>query len=349
MPNPDGTPTPEEEAAAQAAKIKAAKDAIAAAAAKDVDTTTGGGNANDFFSEEDPIGTRLPGNDVLGPMLDELAFGKDPKTSIESRSTLTPEQAALMEQQAMQGMTEEGLSLAGTEELRNQIAGGTATQTLEGIASRAGDPEGRTDYFKEASKSLTDVAGENMQTIGRDFGSSAGGMFSSERQSADAGVQKALADAQSKMMLDLIRGDEDMALKAATGLQTGEGMQLDAAKSTQQAELQRRELLNQLLGITGKENIVLNEGGTSGQAGGILGALMSDARLKYAIQPLYKMRNGMTFCSWRWITNGRKSFGLIAQDVQRVMPDAIVHVGKWLAVNYELIIQRLSENRTQGE
>jgi hypothetical protein len=109
-----------------------------------------------------------------------------------------------------------------------------------------------------------------------------------------------------------------------------------------------QQLQQMLLGTQTKENIVLNQGGTDGQGGGLLGGLLSDRRLKYTIRELLMLPIGIPLVSWRWKSNGLWSFGVIAQDLQKVMPEAVIRIGRWLGVDYRKVWAQVSQNWTGG-
>ncbi len=301
---------------------------------------------DNLMSAFDPLGA--------GKLLDQALFGRPASTEVIEGSLLTPEQEEMMKRLIAQGPInqEENLSLAGVEAMRNQIATGDATTALSSVAGRANDPEARKEYFETASQPLVDQAQENLKAVGREFSGGAGGFFGSERATQDENVQSAFADAQAQLMSNLIREDEDRALKAATGLQAGEQMQLGAAQTTAQNELALQQLYQQLLGVQGKENIVLNQGGTDGNAAGIAGGvmkMMSDRRLKTNIKSLFKHHSGIEFVTWNWKSSGRPSLGVIAQDVAKILPEAVSKIGEYFCVDLWKVLKLVSKDWTRGE
>ena len=63
-------------------------------------------------------------------------------------------------------------------------------------------------------------------------------------------------------------------------------------------------------------------------------ALMSDERVKTDVKRVGTADNGLPIYSYRYIWGGPVQIGVMAQDVQKVNPDAIVPVGDLMAVNY---------------
>ena len=247
--------------------------------------------------------------------LKDFAIGREGEVSTQNLDLLTPEQRQALIDQLSNGpvssngvtglaqdqtrtladgttenASEVGLALDDVASLRSKIAGGKAQQAFTDVADRAGDSDAQAEFFKQQLAPLQEVAQESLQTVGRDF-SGSGGFFGSERQTADEGVQRAFAGAQSKLMSDLINQDQDRALQAATGLAGQEGQQLQALQvqlqsalaagnmeqvaqiQNQQAQIQAQQLYQQLLGVQSSENVVTATSGSNGALGGIIGSV----------------------------------------------------------------------------
>ena len=76
-----------------------------------------------------------------------------------------------------------------------------------------------------------------------------------------------------------------------------------------------------------------------GIAGGSLGGnalkgLFSDERLKKNIKPVGKMGNGLTIYSYEYIWGSPTQFGVMAQEVEKVIPEAVSHVNGYKMVDY---------------
>lgn len=65
-------------------------------------------------------------------------------------------------------------------------------------------------------------------------------------------------------------------------------------------------------------------------------AMFSDARLKTNIRTIGAHPSGVRRVSWDWIFGGSSS-GVIAQELASVRPDAVLHLGPYLGVDYDLI------------
>lgn len=73
------------------------------------------------------------------------------------------------------------------------------------------------------------------------------------------------------------------------------------------------------------------------QAGGTAAAMSSDKRLKENIVPVGKLNNGLTVYCYNFIGEDIPQIGLIAQEVQKVKPEAVVErEDGYLMVNYKL-------------
>lgn len=78
----------------------------------------------------------------------------------------------------------------------------------------------------------------------------------------------------------------------------------------------------------------------TGFANGAKGAqiMMSDRRLKDEIKAVGKLDNGLTVYSYRYKAGGPIHIGLMADEVERLSPDAVVDVGGYKAVDYSLAV-----------
>lgn len=75
--------------------------------------------------------------------------------------------------------------------------------------------------------------------------------------------------------------------------------------------------------------------GAIGKAGGI-GSLFSDRRLKTDIEQVGTLDNGLPVYRFRYKAGGPIQIGLMAQDVEKVAPDAVHDVGGFKTVNYAI-------------
>jgi hypothetical protein len=88
--------------------------------------------------------------------------------------------------------------------------------------------------------------------------------------------------------------------------------------------------------------------------------IASDASLKENIQPVSGLQSVMALdgVSFDWKRDGKKSAGVIAQQVQKIMPEAVTEVkamdgSKYLSVNYNaltsVLIEAIKDLKTEIE
>lgn len=101
----------------------------------------------------------------------------------------------------------------------------------------------------------------------------------------------------------------------------GYGQQLDAWKTQQQMRAQ-------------------NNAGMFGLGSALIGGLfkLSDARLKRDIERIGTLPNGIGLYRYRYAWSDEIEIGVIAQDVLRKKPQAVVRVGPFLAVDYGKVL-----------
>jgi hypothetical protein len=65
-----------------------------------------------------------------------------------------------------------------------------------------------------------------------------------------------------------------------------------------------------------------------------LPAIFSDERLKEEIEPVGELFDGQPVYKYRYIGDPKWQIGLMAQEVEKTHPDAVVEIGGYKAVNY---------------
>lgn len=95
----------------------------------------------------------------------------------------------------------------------------------------------------------------------------------------------------------------------------------------------------QMQGWAARQNSSSGIGGALGSIMGGVGSLygsgiFSDTRLKYDIRPVGTAASGVGLFTYRYLGEGKLRFGLMAQDVEKVRPDAVAMVGGYRAVDY---------------
>jgi len=98
-------------------------------------------------------------------------------------------------------------------------------------------------------------------------------------------------------------------------------------------------LQGQMANYQGK---IAQQQNTKGLLGDVLGAgavaapwlaKLSDIRAKQNVR-FVEHRNGLNWYAWDWKDGSGSSFGVIAQEVQKVRPDAVLEIDGMLHVNY---------------
>jgi hypothetical protein len=64
---------------------------------------------------------------------------------------------------------------------------------------------------------------------------------------------------------------------------------------------------------------------------------MSDRRLKTDIQPVGKLDNGLTVYKYRFKSGGPMQIGVMADEVEKVIPEAVGEIDGYKAVNYGML------------
>jgi hypothetical protein len=83
-------------------------------------------------------------------------------------------------------------------------------------------------------------------------------------------------------------------------------------------------------------------GGSSGLLG-MLGSVFSDERLKEEISPVGELYDGQPIYKYRYIGSPIWQIGVMAQDVENVVPEAVTEVGGYKAVNLNTATQYAAE------
>jgi len=86
---------------------------------------------------------------------------------------------------------------------------------------------------------------------------------------------------------------------------------------------------NQLMGQQGAGIGALADLGSAG----IQRYKTSDARLKTNIEKVGEV-NGLSIYEYEYVWGGPREVGVMAQEVIKVVPEAVMKIGKWFAVDY---------------
>lgn len=203
-------------------------------------------------------------------------------------------------------------------QLQRQIQGGQAAGglTTQGAQLQSGAPG---QYLSASSLPYSTYNG----ITGNQFGALSNlGQFG---QGGGTQAQQPIADYLSYLGW----GSGQMGANNATQQNTFS----DALSQDKQAFQEQQSIFSGLGNIAGGLwNTKLSGGGTAG--GSVLSSIFSDERVKEDIQPVGHLLDGQRVYAYRYKGDRTPRIGLIAQEVQRVRPDAVTEVGGIKAVDY---------------
>jgi hypothetical protein len=75
----------------------------------------------------------------------------------------------------------------------------------------------------------------------------------------------------------------------------------------------------------------------------------SDERLKENIEKIGETYDGLGIFKFTYINDDKPQIGLMAQEVEKVVPEAVAHVGPWKMVNYDLATRGSALARAMAE
>jgi hypothetical protein len=133
-----------------------------------------------------------------------------------------------------------------------------------------------------------------------------------------------------------IAGQQDMLAQLGYQTQTGIG---NANANADLAGLQASgNFWNMLGGLGGMKT---SGGGTVGGnaisgLGSMLGSVFSDERLKEDVETVGELFDGQPVYKYRYIGDPKWQIGLMAQDVEKIIPEAVHEIGGFKAVNYNV-------------
>jgi hypothetical protein len=177
------------------------------------------------------------------------------------------------------------------------------------------------------------LTNEYNQLVGQQQGA-AGSLYG-----AGAGTAQGTAGLGQIPLMNSIQGMQ--AAGSLPGLWTMPGAtQLGAANIGQQLPYQNLQMPFQMLGMGGSLGGTSQGTGTSTTtqpinpwttaAGLGLGAFaLSDRRLKEDIEPIGVLFNGLSVYKYRFRDSPKTEIGVMAQDVEKIRPDAVVDIGLW--------------------
>lgn len=181
------------------------------------------------------------------------------------------------------------------------------------------------------NQNFSNMMGANGQLLGA-AGSTAGGLT----QQQQAALQSQLSGIQAGGMLPGLYGAPGEAQLSAANQQYAQPFQNIGMLSS---------ILNPIAGLGGQVSSTGSSSGSNTMSGaqqfgsiaGGLNTLWSDVRLKDDVEPVGKLNDGSNVYSYRYKGDptGTTHIGLLAQEVERTRPDAVVEIGGMKAVDYK--------------
>ena len=162
------------------------------------------------------------------------------------------------------------------------------------------------------------------------------GVGNQQLQASIANAQQALANRQQMMNEQMIQRTQPTNDLASLLSATGAGQ----VPNTQQYGLPAPNYM-QLVGnqyASNQNRQASNKGGLTSLAGAAFNAF-SDRRLKDDIEPVGKLFNGLTVYKFRYKGERATQIGLMADEVQRMHPNAVGEIGGYKTVNYTLAVK----------
>jgi hypothetical protein len=304
-------------------------------------------------------------------------FGdKERAPSVSQASVLTDDQGAALKRlnrffdsQIGQGEERYGGQLTADESaLQNILFGGS-----EQVARNIFDPNYSSDVFQRtvADPALRNFNQEIAPNIAQQF-SNAGALGSSGLNRALARAGQDLTQTLSAQQGQFVQNQKNQQLSDILGLSQLGGQQRGIDQERVGNEYNefirtlatRNPALNlsgAALGTRAFENIVdpgrprssgLFEQFASGvaqaggqAAGGGIASFFSDVRLKEDINYLYQLSNGVNVYSYKYKGIDQEARGFLAQEVQKIIPEAVGESDGFLTVNYDMVIEHDKEAR----
>ncbi len=168
-----------------------------------------------------------------------------------------------------------------------------------------------------------------------------------------AGMQKAAARASGETL-----ATQKKLGFIGIGLGQGSAMLGNTAQVSSSGASSQSSISGSQAGLSGSQAGLSGSLGTASMnaTGEVIGAgiaagaqMFSDIRLKDDIT-LVNSVSGINFYTWLWNTAANaiglsgSSFGVIAQEVQSIVPDSVISKGDYLAVDYSKILDYIKEN-----
>jgi len=193
-------------------------------------------------------------------------------------------------------------------------------------------------YMKQISDVLAALEAQNR--AGQSGVSSYGGMI----DAIGRGLTGGLGNLNNMLTSGVNIGNQQYTLPMEVMNQLAKYMGLGQTASGINDQLGRSAFNQQASGIGGLlsgANMLFNptSGWFPGAISGLAGLFGSDRRLKRDIEQIGRLRNGLPVYRFRYHWSGRSTIGLMADEVERVHPEAVVDgPGSLKMVNYALAV-----------
>jgi hypothetical protein len=133
------------------------------------------------------------------------------------------------------------------------------------------------------------------------------------------------ATTQAQLPLSTIQQLEALGLPIASTFGTSTSTGTGTSSTTQQLD-PTAQILGGLLG-----------------AAGLAGKFMSDIRLKENIEPVGMLNDGLPIYRWNYIGDDQTHIGPMAQDVERIHPEAVSEIGGFKAIDVDRATDRAAQ------
>ena len=254
------------------------------------------------------------------------------------------------------GTANTALNVAGQTGATQQAAGTAGTQLgMAGLASLFG-PQYKEQQVQAALQAGRESARESQAGQNAMYGA-AGGLGSSRMALADRNLRSLNEQRQATAAASAAAGVEANRAAAANQLATLGGQQLTGANQAAAARIGYAQTPQDVLAKyasviygTPQASTTPNFTGTQGSTGssksGGFGANLSDFNAKQDIQKIGVLSNGINLYKYQYKPEFRDQWGhgmqvgVIAQEVELVMPEAVIDQGNgYKAVDYSLVLQ----------
>lgn len=130
-------------------------------------------------------------------------------------------------------------------------------------------------------------------------------------------------------------------------LGTAPGIQTPQFSPVQNVGIAGTDVIGAQLGAAGidQRNFEIQQQSRSGLLGGLfdlgsaaLPLAFSDIRVKENIEHYGKLPNGLRLYKYNYINDNKRVIGVMAQEVEKVMPEAVININGIKAVNYAMVV-----------